>query len=81
LTADSNLNRDAIAADLGALARHRDAVTLTLTRRLAHPVETVWRAVTEPEHLAAWFPQEIVGDRRAGAQLRFVSSAGDAFDG
>ena len=81
MTADSNLNRDAIAADLGALARHRDAVTLTFTRRLAHPVETVWRAVTEPEHLAAWFPQGIVGDRRAGAQLRFVSSTGDAFDG
>ena len=50
---------------------------LTFTRRLAHPREKVWRAVSEPEHLAAWYPQEIVGERRAGAPLRFVSSAGD----
>ncbi len=25
-------------------------------RRLAHPIEVVWRAVTEREHLAHWFP-------------------------
>ena len=68
-------------ADLGVLARRGDQWTLTFTRRLAHPVDRVWRAVTEPEHLAAWFPQQIVGERRAGAALRFVSSAGDGFDG
>jgi uncharacterized protein YndB with AHSA1/START domain len=66
---------------LGTLTRQGDRCTLVFTRRLAHPREKVWRAVTEPEHLAAWFPQEIVGDRRAGAPLRFVSSAGDSFDG
>ena len=68
-------------ADLGVLARDGDQWTLTFTRRLAHPVEQVWRAVTEPEHLAAWFPQQIIGERRAGAPLRFVSPAGDGFDG
>jgi len=68
-------------ADLGRLDRQSDTFTLTFTRKLDHPVDKVWRAVTEPEHLAAWFPQEIVGERRAGAALRFVSSAGDAFDG
>jgi uncharacterized protein YndB with AHSA1/START domain len=68
-------------ADLGTLARKGEAWTLTFTRRLSHPPEKVWRAVTEPELLAAWFPQEIVGERRAGAPLRFVSSAGDGFDG
>jgi len=67
--------------DLGTLTRQGDRWTLTFTRRLAHPREKVWRAVTEPEHLAAWYPQEIVGERRAGAPLRFVSSTGDGFDG
>jgi uncharacterized protein YndB with AHSA1/START domain len=67
--------------DLGTLARQGDQWTLTFTRTLAHPPEKVWRAVTEPEHLAAWFPHEIVGERRAGASLRFVHSQGDAFDG
>jgi uncharacterized protein YndB with AHSA1/START domain len=68
-------------ADLGTLARQGDRWTLTFTRRLAHPREKVWRAVTEPEHLAVWYPQEIVGERKAGAPLRFVSSAGEGFDG
>ena len=68
-------------AELGTLAQHGDDWTITFTRRLSHPQEKVWRAVTEPEHLAAWFPQEIVGERRAGAGLRFVSSGGDGFDG
>jgi uncharacterized protein YndB with AHSA1/START domain len=67
--------------DLGTLSRDGDRCTLRFTRRLAHPREKVWRAVTEPEHLAAWFPQEIVGERKAGAPLRFVTSGGDGFDG
>lgn len=68
-------------ADLGTLDRQGDGWTLTFTRRLHHPPEEVWRAVTEPEHLAAWFPQQIVGERRAGARLRFVSASGDGFEG
>jgi uncharacterized protein YndB with AHSA1/START domain len=66
---------------LGTLTRHGNRWTLVFTRRLAHPREKVWRAVTEPEHLAVWFPQEIVGDRRSGAPLRFVSSGGESFVG
>ena len=63
-------------AELGSLTRQGDRWMLTFTRRLAHPREKVWRAVTEPEHLAAWYPQEIVGERRAGAPLRLVRTAG-----
>jgi len=68
-------------ADLGTLSQDGDRWTLTFTRRLPHSPEKVWRAVTEPEHLAVWFPQEIVGERRAGAALRFVTTGGDGFDG
>jgi uncharacterized protein YndB with AHSA1/START domain len=70
-------------ADLGRLERNGDRVTLTFTRRLPHPPEKVWRAVTEPEHLAAWYPQRIEGEWRAGARLRFHTSddPDDAFDG
>jgi len=32
---------------------------LRFTRTLDHPPEKVWRAITEPEHLRAWFPQRI----------------------
>jgi uncharacterized protein YndB with AHSA1/START domain len=68
-------------AELGTLVREGDRWTLTFTRRLPHPQEKVWRAVTEPEHLVVWFPQQIVGARSAGARLRFVSSGGEAFEG
>lgn len=56
---------------------------LRFTRRLPHPPEKVWRALTEPEHLAAWFPTTIEGERAAGALLRFEFPGGEApaFDG
>ncbi len=44
---------------------------LRFTRRLRYPPHTVWRALTEPEHLAAWFPTTIEGERAPGARLRF----------
>lgn len=58
-------------ADEGRLERH-DGYRLRFQRRLPHPPERVWRALTEPRHLAAWFPTSIEGKRRAGAALRFV---------
>jgi uncharacterized protein YndB with AHSA1/START domain len=45
---------------------------LRFTRRLPHPPEKVWRALTEPDHLAAWFPTTIEGERAVGAPLRFA---------
>lgn len=51
---------------------------LRFVRRLAHPREKVWRALTEDEHLAAWFPQRIVGERAAGAVLSFEFRGGEA---
>ncbi|TMC49980.1 MAG: hypothetical protein E6J14_07215 [Chloroflexi bacterium] len=53
---------------------------MRFTRRLPHSPDKVWRAVTEAEHLEAWFPHQIVGEWVVGAPLRFVSQFGD-FDG
>lgn len=56
---------------------------LRFKRTLPHPQSKVWRAITEPEHLARWFPTTIDGDRAPGAPLRFTFPAGQAppFDG
>jgi uncharacterized protein YndB with AHSA1/START domain len=56
---------------------------LRFTRTLPHPIEKVWQAVTEPEHLANWFPTTIEGAREAGAALRFTlpEGQGPPFDG
>ncbi|CAN5474143.1 hypothetical protein BH10ACT1_BH10ACT1_39850 [soil metagenome] len=40
-------------------------------RHLPHPVELVWQALTEADHLAAWFPTTISGRLVAGGALRF----------
>ena len=58
--------------DLGTLERGDGQVRLIFTRRFPHPPGKVWRALTEAEHLAAWFPTTIEGDLVAGATLRFA---------
>jgi len=68
----------------GTLEQTPSGPRLRFTRRLAHPPEKVWRAITEPEHLAAWFPDTIVVERwEVGAPLRFESAPveGGGFDG
>jgi hypothetical protein len=37
---------------------HDDSATLRLERRYEHPVERVWRAITDPAELRHWFPQQ-----------------------
>lgn len=56
---------------------------LRFTRTLPHPQSKVWRAITEPKHLAQWFPTTVEGERVTGAPLRFTFPAGHAppFDG
>ncbi|MDA0564541.1 SRPBCC family protein [Streptomonospora sp. S1-112] len=61
----------------GHLEQAGDRWRVRIVRRLAHPPEKVWRAITEPEHLAAWFPSRIDGERAAGAELRFVFEGED----
>ena len=42
---------------LGEVGRGDDGSTFVrFERRLAHPVEGVWRAITHPDRLASWFP-------------------------
>ncbi|HET6794610.1 MAG TPA: SRPBCC family protein [Acidimicrobiales bacterium] len=65
------------------LVQAGDRWELRFTRRLAHDQDKVWRAVTEAQHLEAWFPQQVVGDWVVGAPLRFVMGGDEstAFDG
>ena len=61
--------------ELGTLDRDGERFVLTFRRRLAHPPERVWRALTEPEHLEHWFPTTIDGERAAGARAALLASA------
>lgn len=53
---------------------------LHLTRTLAHPVEHVWRAITDADALAAWlwperFATKAEVDLRVGGRYRFDGTA------
>ena len=46
---------------------------LRFERRLPHPIEKVWRAVTEADELSHWFPAAVTTDElRVGARLGFT---------
>jgi uncharacterized protein YndB with AHSA1/START domain len=57
---------------LGEILRDRDRYGLRYERRLRHPPEKVWRALTESEALRHWMPADMLGERRAGADLLFA---------
>ena len=69
----------------GTLDLDGGLATVRFVRHLSHPVDKVWRAITQPEHLAAWFPQEVTfdGPIAAGTTVRFTFGDGahDAFTG
>jgi uncharacterized protein YndB with AHSA1/START domain len=69
--------------EYGTLERAGELSILRYRRRVAHSQDTVWRALTEDGHLAAWFPTTVEGERVAGAPLHFSfrESEGEPFDG
>ena len=46
-------------------------------RRYPHPVDRVWRAVTEPDQLAHWFPSTVEVDLREGGEMTFTFPGGE----
>jgi uncharacterized protein YndB with AHSA1/START domain len=46
--------------------------TLRFERRIGHPVEAVWRAITEPDELEHWFPSQVELDLRVGGPMTFT---------
>ena len=57
----------------GTVTYEGDAAVIVFERRLRHPAEVVWRALTEPEHLARWYLTEARIDGRAGGAIDYVS--------
>jgi uncharacterized protein YndB with AHSA1/START domain len=49
---------------------------IVVERPLAHPPARVWRALTDPDDLAAWFPWTVEIDVRLDGKLRFSFDGG-----
>jgi uncharacterized protein YndB with AHSA1/START domain len=54
---------------MGEVLRDGERVGLRFVRRFDHPVDRVWSAITESDQLKFWMPCDIVGERRAGADI------------
>jgi len=54
---------------------------LRFERHLSRRPSAVWRALTQPDELNAWFPCDIITEEwEVGASLRFVFGGGEGFD-
>jgi uncharacterized protein YndB with AHSA1/START domain len=65
----ADVARVADAAARGELIHEGERPGLRYVRRYRHPIERVWRAITESEQLRHWMPCDIVGERAAGAAI------------
>jgi uncharacterized protein YndB with AHSA1/START domain len=52
--------------ETGTLTLDGDTTTLTYRRRLPHPIEEVWAALTEPERRRKWFGETSIEPREGG---------------
>jgi uncharacterized protein YndB with AHSA1/START domain len=56
----------------GTLVEIDGKPALRFVRHYAHPMERVWRAISDPAEMRAWFPSNVEGERTLGAELAFV---------
>lgn len=55
---------------------------LRLERQLAHPVDTVWRAITDAQHFGQWYPlQPRDFDLAVGNRISLVDEEGTTYSG
>ncbi len=64
------------SSHVGQVSLDGPQATLTFHRRLPHPPEAVWAALTDPEQLSVWYMQQVSIDRRLGGSIDFASGAG-----
>jgi uncharacterized protein YndB with AHSA1/START domain len=57
--------------DLGTYCEHDGRPAVRFERTYPHPVERVWRAVTEPAELVRWFPSAVELEPREGGAVHF----------
>jgi uncharacterized protein YndB with AHSA1/START domain len=58
----------------GTVTIEEEYATLRYERRLSHPREVVWKAITDPKELAGWMNTKAVVDGRNGGTIDFVNT-------
>ena len=58
-----------VAGETGRVVIEGELATLVFRRRLAHPPEAVWKALTDPTELSSWYMTTAVIDGRPGGTV------------
>jgi uncharacterized protein YndB with AHSA1/START domain len=58
----------------GTVTIEREYATLRYERRLSHPREAAWKAITDPKELTGWMNTKAVVDGRNGGTIDFVNT-------
>jgi uncharacterized protein YndB with AHSA1/START domain len=58
----------------GTVIIEGEYATLRYERRLSHPREVVWKAITDPKELDGWMNTKAVIDERNGGTIDFVNT-------
>src|SRR5688572_30213869 len=69
-----------MASDEGIVREVDNGYELRFERHFEQPVEEVWQAITEPEHLADWLGTTKV-DLNPGGRIRIDEAGGAGIDG
>jgi len=69
-----------MATDEGTVREVDNGYELRFERHFEQPVEEVWEAITEPEHLADWLGTAEV-DLRPGGRIKIEEAGGAGIDG
>jgi uncharacterized protein YndB with AHSA1/START domain len=55
-----------MTSSLGKVVIEGDRAALVFERRIPHPIDVVWAAITEPDHRAAWLGPTTIEPREGG---------------
>jgi uncharacterized protein YndB with AHSA1/START domain len=58
----------------GGITYEKEYATLTYQRRLSHPREVIWKALTDPKQLSGWMNTKAVINGRKGGTIDFVNT-------
>jgi uncharacterized protein YndB with AHSA1/START domain len=66
-------NPEGRVSPVGSVTYDGDYATITFSRRIGHPPEDVWSAITDPEQLQGWYMTRATIAGGKGGSIDFVS--------
>lgn len=62
-----------VGGETGRVVGEGERASLVFRRRLVHPPEAVWRALTDPDELSNWYMTKATIDGREGGSIDFLA--------